>query len=58
MTTVHIVVQNGLIESAFCLDPNTEVVIYDLDCQDPEERAYIEGQIANLRDTTAEIDIF
>jgi hypothetical protein len=58
MKTVHIVVKAGFVENAFCSDPNVEVVVYDLDCQDPEEKAYLEDEVKKLERTLNVIDVF
>lgn len=46
--TIHIVVKDGFIDTAFA-DFDVDVVVYDLDCQDPEEKVHIEEEIVKLR---------
>jgi hypothetical protein len=58
MMQVHIVIKDGFIDTAFAEDPNVEVVVYDLDCSDPEELNYIEGEVLGLRRTLNEIDVY
>jgi hypothetical protein len=58
MKTVHIVVKAGFVENAFCSDPDTEIVVYDLDCTDPEEKAYIKSEVEKLEKTLNVIDVF
>lgn len=58
MKTIHIVVKDGFVENAFCSDPNTEVIVYDLDCTDPEEKAYIYAEVEKLDRTLNVIDVF
>lgn len=58
MMQVHIVIKDGFIDTAFAKDPNVEVVVYDLDCSDPEELNYIEGEVLGLKRTLHEIDVY
>lgn len=58
MKTVHIVIKDGFVDNAFCDDPNVEVVVYDLDCQDQEEKAYIEAEIEKLERTSNSIEVY
>ncbi len=58
MKTVHIVIKDGFVENAFASDPDLEVVVYDLDCTDPEEKAYIEAEVEKLDRTLNVIDVF
>lgn len=55
--TIHIVVEDGFIEAAFA-DFDVDVVVYDLDCQDPEEKAHIEEEVAKLRRRLDEVEIY
>ena len=55
--TIHIVVEDGFIAAAFA-DFDVDVVVYDLDCQDPEERAHIEEEIAKLRRRLNEVEVY
>lgn len=58
MMQVHIVIKDGFIDTAFAEDSNVEVVVYDLDCSDPEELNYIEGEVLGLRRTLHEIEVY
>ena len=46
--TVHIVIKNGCVLEAFA-DTDIDVVVYDLDCQDPELLAEVEASVEALR---------
>ena len=54
--TVHIVVENGCIVDAFA-DCDVDVVVYDLDTQDPEMREELEKSVAQLADHSHEVEI-
>lgn len=54
--TVHIVIQNGCVIEAFA-DTDVDVVVYDLDCQDPDMRAAVEESIAALKADYDEVEI-
>ena len=54
--TVHIVIQNGCVIEAFA-DTDVDVVVYDLDCQDPEMLAEVEASVEALKSNLDEIEI-
>ena len=50
MKKVHIVVQGGLVQEVYVDNPlNVEVVLYDLDTEDPIEYAEIKYDVDRLR---------
>lgn len=55
--TIHIVVKDGFIDTAFA-DFDVDVVVYDLDCRDPEERTHIEEEIAKLKHRLNEVEVY
>jgi hypothetical protein len=54
--TVHIVIEGGCVVDAFA-DCDVDVVVYDLDCQDPEMRAEVEASVEALETNLTEIEI-
>jgi hypothetical protein len=54
--TVHIVIEGGCVVDAFA-DCDVDVVVYDLDCQDPEMRAEVEASVEALKTNLNEIEI-
>ena len=54
--TVHIVIQNGCVIDAFA-DADVDVIVYDLDTQDPEMLAEVEKAVAQLPDFAHEVEI-
>lgn len=54
--TVHIVIQNGCVIEAFA-DADVDVVVYDLDCQDPEMLAEVEASVEALKSNLDEVEI-
>lgn len=55
--TVHIVVEGGCVIDAFA-NCDVDVVVYDLDTQDPDMRAEIEKSVAQLADFAHEVEIY
>jgi hypothetical protein len=56
--TVHIVVENGCVIGAYA-GCDVDVVVYDLDCPDDEQRKMIEDAIAELEsDQVQEVEIY
>lgn len=55
MNTVYIIVEDGLVQTVYSLDPNTDVVLCDLDTFDLDERAASEKLIESLRDNAHQI---
>ena len=58
MKQVHIVIKDGFVDTAFCSNDDIEVIVYDLDCRDPEEKSYIESEIEKLKGTLNEIEVY
>ena len=54
--TVHIVIENGCVIDAFA-DTDVDVVVYDLDCTDPEMRAEVQAAVDALATTYDEVEI-
>lgn len=54
--TVHIVVKAGFVEDAFA-DCDVDVVVYDLDCPDSEQKAIIVQEIEKARANCQEVEI-
>jgi hypothetical protein len=54
--TVHIVVEDGFIEDAFA-DFDVDVVVYDLDCPDPEQKEVVKQAITAAKAGCKEIEI-
>lgn len=54
--TVHIVVYSGFVEEAFA-DFDVDVVVYDLDCQDPEQKELLKQEIEKAKVGCRPIDI-
>lgn len=55
--TVHIVVEGGCVIDAFA-DCDVDVVVYDLDTQDPETRSEVEKSVAQLADFAHAVEIY
>ena len=54
--TVHIVIVGGCVLDAFA-DTDIDVIVYDLDCPDPDMRAEVEASVAALRTNMKEVEI-
>ena len=54
--TVHIVIKDGMIQDAFA-DTEVDLIVYDLDTQDPEMLAEVEASVEALRQGTAAHEI-
>ena len=54
--TVHIVIENGCVIDAYA-DTDVDVIVYDLDCQDPDMKAEVEASVAALKSNYDEIEI-
>ena len=54
--TVHIVIEDGCVVDAYA-DCDVDVVVYDLDCQDPDMKAEVEASVAALRHNYDEVEI-
>ena len=54
--TVHIVIEGGCVIEAYA-DTDVDVVVYDLDTQDPEMKDEIERAVAQLPDFAHEVEI-
>ena len=46
--TVHIVIEDGFITDAYS-DSDLDVVVYDLDCQDPVERDCVVKELEKIK---------
>lgn len=56
--SVHIIIEGGCVVEAFADEGvDVDVIVYDLDTQDPDMRAEVEESIAALKQNTTEIDI-
>lgn len=55
--TVHIVIQGGCVVEVYA-NTDIDVVIYDLDTDDPEMKANIEKSVAQLADFAHEVEIY
>ena len=54
--TVHIVIENGCVIDAFA-DTDVDVVVYDLDCTDPEMKAEVQAAVDALATNYDEVEI-
>ena len=54
--TVHIVIEGGCVIDAYA-DTDVDVVVYDLDTQDPDMKDEIEKAVAQLPDFAHEVEI-
>lgn len=54
--TVHVVVRAGFVEEVFA-DFDVDVVVYDLDCQDTEQKELIEQEITKVKMSCKEVEI-
>ncbi len=54
--TVHIVVQGGCVVDAYA-NCGVDVIVYDLDTQDPEMLAVVEEAVAQRPDFAHEVEI-
>ena len=54
--TVHIVIENGCVIDAFA-DTDIGVIVYDLDCDDPDMKAEVEASVAALKANIQEVKI-
>lgn len=54
--TVHIVIENGCVIDAFA-DTDVDVVVYDLDCPDPEMKAEVQAAVDALATNYDEVEI-
>lgn len=55
--TVHIVIQGGCVIDAYA-DTDIDVVVYDLDTDDPEMKADLEKSVAQLAELAYEVEIY
>lgn len=55
--TVYVVLRNGIIEDAFSDDENTDLVVFDLDVQDPEIKDELEKEIEKIKSKCGEVEI-
>lgn len=55
MNTVYIVVEDGLVQTVYSTDPQTEVVLCDLDNLDIEEKKETEALVAIIRTTANQV---
>lgn len=55
--TVHIVIQDGCVIEAYA-DSDIDVIVYDLDTQDPDMKAEIEESVAQLASQYVEAEIY
>lgn len=54
--SVHIVIQGGSVVEAYA-DTNVDVIVYDLDTQDPDMLAEVQASVAQLAKHNHEIEI-
>ena len=54
--TVHIVIENGCVIDAFA-DTDVDVIVYDLDCDDPDMKAEVEASVEALKANIQEVEI-
>ena len=54
--SVHIVIEGGCVIDAYA-DTDVDVVVYDLDTQDPDMKDEIEKAVAQLPDFAHEVEI-
>ena len=54
--TVHIVIEGGCVVEAFA-DCEVDVIVYDLDTDDPDMRAEVEASVEALRNNVNEVEI-
>lgn len=57
MGTVYVVIKNGMVEDAFA-DHDTDLVVLDLDTQDPDMLEEVEKTLATVRKKADEIEIY
>ena len=55
--TVHIVIEGGCVIDAYA-DCDVDVVVYDLDTQDPDMKDELEKTVAQLADFAHEVEIY
>ena len=55
--TVYVVLRNGIIEDAFSDDENTDLVVFDLDVQDPEIKDELEKEVEKIKSKCEEVEI-
>lgn len=54
--TVHIVIEGGCVIDAYA-DCDVDVVVYDLDTEDPDMKEELEKAVAQLPDFAHEVEI-
>lgn len=54
--TVHIVIEGGCVVDAYA-DTDVDVVVYDLDTDDPEMKAEVEHSVSQLAAMYNEVEI-
>lgn len=54
--TVHIIIKDGCVMDAYA-DTDVDLVVYDLDTQDPEMLAEVEASVEALKRNCTEIEI-
>ena len=55
--TVHVVIENGCVAEIYS-DADVEVVVYDLDCEDLEQKAYITAEVDKLERDYNKVEIY
>jgi hypothetical protein len=54
-STVYIITEDGLVQSVFSTDADTEVILCDLDTFDADEKRYTEATIDVARATAYQV---
>lgn len=55
--TVHIVIENGCVVEAYA-DDDVEVIVYDLDCPDEDQKGHIESALFRAKQKYNEVDVY
>jgi hypothetical protein len=55
--TVHIVIRNGVVEEAYA-ECDVDIIIYDLDCPDGDQKEEMERRVAELPKFFNEVEIY
>ncbi len=57
MKEVHIVIENGCVVEAYA-DDDVEVIVYDLDCPDEDQKDHIEAALRRAKQRYKEVDVY
>lgn len=54
---VHIVIRNGIVEEAYA-ECGVDIIVYDLDCPDGDQKEELERRVAELPKFCNEVEIY